>query len=84
MTTGRKTWKEFQQTGLLWWVNRILHTFGWAITLVEENDGTISDAYPARCTYRGFTEEAEEKGFKKVAAYLLEEAELLKQEVDAP
>lgn len=31
----RKSWEEFRNAGLLWWINMILHTFGWAI---EENN----------------------------------------------
>lgn len=28
----KKTWKEFRESGFLWWINMILHTFGWAET----------------------------------------------------
>ena len=41
---GHRTWKEFLDNGLLWWINRGLHLFGWAIVVVEEADGSISDA----------------------------------------
>ena len=46
----RKSWEEFRNAGLLWWINMILHTFGWAIT-VDLKDGKIIDCYPAgwRC-----------------------------------
>ncbi len=38
---------------MLWWVNMILHTFGWAIT-VKIEDGVITDCYPARVkTHKG-------------------------------
>ena len=50
----KKTWKEFQECKLLWWVNRSLHIFGWAIVVEEQEDGTISNCYPARVVYRGF------------------------------
>lgn len=52
---NKKTWKEFRDSGLLWFMNMILHTFGWAITL-EINDDEITDVYPARVKYRGFSE----------------------------
>ena len=29
----RKSWEEFRNAGLLWWINMILHTFGWAIDI---------------------------------------------------
>jgi hypothetical protein len=66
----KRTWQEFSAAGLLWWANRILHLFGWAIVLQVESDGTISDVYPARCTFRGFVEETEHENFKKLSAYL--------------
>ena len=80
MELGRKSWEEFQRTGLLWWINRILHTFGWAITIIQQEDGTITDAYPARVEFRGFELEDEEKGFKKVSAYLHSESRQLLDE----
>jgi hypothetical protein len=77
----QRTWREFQEAGLLWWINRILHTFGWAIVFLVEDNGDISDVYPARVKFRGFCEKDEEAGFvaltKRIAAdipELLEEA----------
>lgn len=66
----RKTWQEFSDTGLLWWVNRTLHLFGWAVVFEVEADGTVSDVYPARVKYRGFVEETEQEKFKVLSAYL--------------
>ena len=34
----KKTWKEFIDAGFLWWINMILHTFGWSIC-IEVDDG---------------------------------------------
>lgn len=67
MTVQRKSWDEFRDAKLLWWINRILHTFGWAIVLVKEDDGTISDAYPAKVTFRGFSEKSEQEGFEGIS-----------------
>lgn len=25
---NKKSWKEFRDSGMLWWINMILHTFG--------------------------------------------------------
>lgn len=66
----KKTWKEFRDSGTLWWINMILHTFGWAITVVVEDDGTISDAYPARVKFRGFSEKINTEGYQKVSQYM--------------
>lgn len=66
----RKTWKEFRDSKLLWWINRILHTFGWAIVYTIEEDGRISDVYPARVKFRGFNEQDESEGFAGLTAHL--------------
>jgi hypothetical protein len=76
----RKTWKEFQETKLLWWINRLLHTFGWAIVFVLEPDGTVSDAYPARVTFRGFDEASETEGFIGLTQYLKSSIDELAEE----
>lgn len=80
MELGKKDWKDFQNTGLLWWINRILHTFGWAIVLIQEEDGSISSAYPARVSYRGFELIDEEEGYRKVSSFLKTEANQLSEE----
>lgn len=58
----KKSWLEFRELGLLWWINRILHTFGWAICV----DIDSGEAYPARVKFRGFNEKCEELGFSKM------------------
>ncbi len=69
----KREWKEFQNAGLLWWVNRTLHLFGWAIVVEQEEDGTITKAYPARCKFRGFEESSEEEGFKRLTNHIEEQ-----------
>jgi len=76
----RKTWKEFQESKLLWWVNRLLHTFGWAIVFQVEQDGEISDVYPARVKFRGFDEKSEEEGFIGLTQYLKDTVDELVEE----
>ena len=78
----KRTWQEFRETGLAWWINRILHTFGWAIVFVVEPDGSVSSAYPARCTFRGFDRESETEGFAKISAYMKETSAELFREAD--
>lgn len=77
----KKTWKEFQECKLLWWINRSLHLFGWAIVIVQEEDGTISDCHPARVQYRGFSEDAEDEGFTVLTQHLAADAETLVADV---
>ena len=70
----RREWKEFQDAGLLWWINRILHTFGWAIVIIQNGDGSVGDSYPARTTFRGFERKDEDEGYQKVSDFLKNEA----------
>lgn len=44
----KKTWEEFRDAGFLWWINMILHTFGWSIYIEVDDDGEIINVYPAR------------------------------------
>ena len=66
----KKTWKEFQDAKLLWWINRLLHTFGWAIVFDVEADGEITAVYPARVKFRGFDEKSESDGFIGLTEHL--------------
>ena len=72
-----KTWEEFRKIGLLWWTNRILHLFGWAIVIEY---GEVIRAYPARCKFRGFSEDLEEAGFSILSQYLKNNIEKLAEE----
>jgi len=76
----RKTWKEFQDCKLLWWINRLLHTFGWAIIFNTNNDGEIVEVYPARVSFRGFSEVEEEFGFYGLTEHLKENVDNLLKE----
>lgn len=62
----RKTWQEFQDSKMLWWINRILHTFGWAIVLEFSDTGIFETAYPAKVAFRGFSTELETEGFNAI------------------
>lgn len=76
----KKSWKEFRDSGLLWWINMILHTFGWAIVVEVEENGTITNCYPARVKFRGFDEKSNDEGYIKVSEYLKENADTLAAE----
>jgi hypothetical protein len=67
---NKKTWEEFRNSGLLWFINNILHLFGWAIAVKVEEDGSISNVYPARVKFRGFDEKSNTDGYIKVSRYL--------------
>lgn len=66
----RKTWEEFRDCKLLWWVNRLLHTFGWAIVVNIKKSGKIGEVYPARVKFRGFDEKNETEGFIGLTQHL--------------
>lgn len=77
----RKTWEEFRELKLLWWINMILHTLGWAIVVnVEDETGKIVDCYPARVKFRGFDEKNNEAGYIGISKFMMENAEELYKE----
>lgn len=81
--TDRNTWTEFRAIGLLWFINTILHFFGWAITVeIDENTGRVISGYPARCDRRGFTTECNTRGYIKVSKYLQENIDELVKEAE--
>jgi len=76
----KKTWKEFRQSGFLWWINMILHTFGWAIVYESDQNEEITSVYPARVKFRGFEEKSNTEGYIKVSEYMKSNVdELLKE-----
>lgn len=84
---GEKSWGEFRKTGLLWFVNSILHLFGWTIVIecsdttgTPEDSAEITRAFPARTRYRGFSETINTEGYKKVTRYLRENIDELSEE----
>jgi len=79
----RKSWIEFKESGLLWFINKTLHLFGWSIVLERDNNtGEIVDAYPARVTFRGFTEESNTNGYKRVTEYLQENINDISKDIE--
>ncbi|MCU7712467.1 hypothetical protein OK414_14705 [Priestia sp. JV24] len=78
---NEKSWKEFKDSGLLWWINMLLHTFGWAIVFEVEGE-EIKRVFPARVKFRGFGEEENTKGYQEISQYLADNATFLKQEAD--
>lgn len=75
----RKTWEEFRECKMLWFINTILHAFGWAIILEPKEDESF-EAYPARVKFRGFSEQINTEGYIGISKYLIENAEELLKE----
>ena len=81
----QKSWKEFKDDGFLWWINTLLHVFGWAIVYTYDGDDKekIIDVYPARVSFRGFEEKINSEGYIKISKYMVVEAgELLKEALE--
>lgn len=76
-----KSWEEFRDSGLFWWINTLLHTFGWAIVIeMNKESGKIVSAYPARVKFRGFDEESNSEGYKKLSQFMVKNAKQLEDE----
>jgi hypothetical protein len=67
-----KTWEEFISAGMIWWINRSLHLFGWAIAYTKDDDGKVIGVNPVKCRFRGFSEKDESDGFIAVTKYISE------------
>ncbi len=76
----QKTWTEFRNSGLFWFINRSLHLFGWAIVM-EMNGDEVEKVYPARVNFRGFSRSDEEEGFEKLTQHIAEIAPSLVADV---
>ncbi|MGL4982896.1 MAG: hypothetical protein ACRC4W_08605 [Treponemataceae bacterium] len=61
-------WEDFRNAGMLWFVNSILHAFGWAIQIKIKDDEY--SVFPIRTKYRGFSEKDNNEGYKRVTEYL--------------
>ena len=76
----KRDWSEFRDSGLLWWINTMLHTFGWAIVFEFDDNKNITNVYPARVKFRGFGDKQVEEGYQKVSKYMMDNADELYKE----
>lgn len=76
----RRTWEEFRNNKLLWFINTILHLFGWAIVCDVEDDKVV-EVYPARVKFRGFDEKSNTEGYLKLTEYLVNNSKELLDEI---
>lgn len=66
-----RTWEEFRDAGLLWWVNTLLRTIGWVIVF-ERINGEIVNVFPAKVgpNFRGINEHKNVEGYNKLANHI--------------
>ena len=69
---------DFRESGMLWLVNNLLHTYGMAITW----DPYTDEIKPAIVKFRGFSPEVNDAGYKKVTQYMIENAKELLGDCD--
>ena len=77
---SKKSWKEFKESGLLWWVNTMLHTLGWAIVFEYDDNKNIVNVYPARVRFRGFDVKTNTEGYINISKYINENSKDLLEE----
>lgn len=71
---GAEDWEAFRKSGLLWFVNRMLHVFNWSIVVSYDSDtGEFLGAWPARTTWKGFPQASEKAGYQKLDDFLKQE-----------
>jgi hypothetical protein len=66
---SKKSWENFRETGLLLFINQILHVFGWAV-VIEMDKNKIINCYPARVKFRGFDNKDTGESYIKISEYL--------------
>ena len=72
------TGREFRESGALWFVNSILHLFGMAITWNPDTDELKASVVK----FRGFKEELNDSGYKKLSNYLKDNINELEKECE--
>lgn len=80
-TVEPRTFTEFRATGLLLYINFILHAFGWAFVIEVDENNEVTKCYPARVKFRGFDEQSTSEEHEKIANYLAENAPNFPEEI---
>jgi len=80
----KRTWEELQDVGLLWWINRALHLFGWSIVFCYDERGKLLDVYPAKVKFRGFDDKTEEDGYLRLTNYMSKNGGRLVKDITMP
>ena len=63
--------EKFQNSGMLWFINSLLHNFGLCIAYDTDKERL----FPAITKFRGFDEKNNDLGYKRLATYMVDNAE---------
>lgn len=75
----KSNWNEFQNSGLLLFVNQLLHLFGWAIIFEQDQETKeITKVYPAKVKWKGFSNEDVYESYAKITKHVSENIDYLK------
>lgn len=81
---GERGLEEFKESGLLGFINQILHVFGWVIVVSGDYDEhgnlVLNRMYPARTKYRGFSQKKTTEIYQNVSKYMMLNAKELYDE----
>jgi hypothetical protein len=77
---NKKTWLEFRETGLFWFINNILHLFGWVIVIEKVEDNI--EVYPARTDFIGFPEKVNKRNLINISQFIQTDIHNLSKEDD--
>lgn len=77
-----KGWKEFEDSGLLWYTNLFLHAFGWCLLVEQDDDGNVIAGFPARTDFRGFSTEINDAGYLKLTNWVKDHIDELNKDVE--
>lgn len=78
----RRSWDEFRETGLPWYVNQIMQVFGWSLAFDIDEEGKIKEAFPVRTKFRGFSDEVINRNTKKLTQYMIDNGKELLMDAD--
>jgi hypothetical protein len=79
--TKKLKWEEFRNSGLLWFINNILHLFGRAICFDYNKNKKLKEVYFARCKFRGFDEKTVTKGFINLTNFIEKNIKIIKKDL---
>ena len=63
---------DFRNSGMLWYINQQLHLFGITLVISFDDNGNPTSLYPARCKFRGFSNEVSEQGYLNLTKYMVD------------